>query len=55
VRVDAAFPARADELRGQLAETGALRQGHHRDQAGVRHEIRVIEECVRLREAMRVI
>ena len=52
VRVDAAFPARADELRDQLAETGALRQGHHRDQPGVRHEIRVIERCARPCEAM---
>ena len=33
-------------------QPGALRQGHHRDQPGVRHEIRVIERCVRPREAM---
>ena len=52
VRVDAAFPARADVLRDQVAEPGALRQGHHRDQPGVRHEIRVVERCVRLRQAM---
>jgi len=52
VRVDAAFPARPDEPRDQLAETGALRQGHHRDQPCMRHEIRVIERCARPREAM---
>ena len=52
VRVDAALAGRRDVLRDQLAEPGALRQGHHRDQPGVRHEIRVIERCVRLREAM---
>ena len=32
--------------------SGALRQGHHRDQPGVRHEIRVIERCARACEAM---
>ena len=52
VRVDPAFPARPDVLRDQIAEPGALRQGHHRDQPGVRHEIRVVERCVRLRQAM---
>jgi hypothetical protein len=49
VRVDSAVAARADVLRDQVAQPGALRQGHHRDQPGVRHEIRVVERCVRLR------
>ena len=51
VRVHPAF-ARADMLRDQAAQPGALRQGHHRDQPGVRHEIRVVERCVRPRQAM---
>ena len=54
MRVDAAFPARLDVLRGKVAEPGALGEGHDRDQPGVRHEIRVIEGCMRLRQAMRI-
>jgi hypothetical protein len=50
--VHAALAARADVLRDQIAQPGTLRQAHHRHQAGLRHEIRVIERCVRLREAM---
>ena len=52
VRVDAALAARPDVLRDQVRQAGALRQCHHRDQAGVRHEIRVVERCVGLRQAM---
>jgi hypothetical protein len=52
VRVDPALAARPDVRGDQLAEPGALRQRHHRDQPGVRHQIRVIERCVRLRQAM---
>ena len=52
VRVDAALPARPDVLRDQAAQAGAPGQGHHRDQPGVRHEIRVIERRARPREAM---
>ena len=50
--VDPALAARPDVLRDQLAEPGALRQGHYRDQAGVRHQIRVIERYVRPRQGM---
>ena len=51
-RVDAAFPARPGVLRDQAPQTGPVRQRHHRDQAGVRHEIRVVERRVRLRQAV---
>jgi hypothetical protein len=51
-RVDPAFPTRPDMLRDQLPEPGALRQRHHRHQASLRHEIRVVERCVRPRQAM---
>ena len=34
-------------LRGQARQAGPVRQRHHRDQAGVRHEIRVVERLVR--------
>jgi hypothetical protein len=37
---------------GRLLAPHTLRQRHHRDQPGVRHEIRVIKRCVRLRQAM---
>ena len=52
VRVDPAFTARPDMRRNQARQPGALRQGHHRDQPGPRHEIRVIKRCVRPRQAM---
>jgi hypothetical protein len=52
VRVHPALAGRADVLRDQLAEAGALREGHHRDQAGVRHEMRVIERRGGLRQGM---
>jgi hypothetical protein len=52
VRVDTALAARPDVLRDQIAEPGAPGEGHHRDHAGMRHEIRVVEGGVRLREAM---
>jgi hypothetical protein len=38
-RVHPALAAGADVLRDQVAQAGALREGHHRDQAGVRHEV----------------
>jgi len=52
VRIDAAPAARRDVLRNEVRQAGALRQGHHRDQSGVRHEIRVVERCAGPREAM---
>ena len=52
VRVDPALAAGPDMLRGQIAEPGSPGERHHRDQPGVRHEIRVIERCAGLREAM---
>ena len=52
VRVDPARAAGPDVLRDQAAQPGPLRQGHHRDQPGPRHEIRVIERCVRPGQAM---
>jgi len=39
-------------LRDEIREPGALGEGHHRDQAGVRHEMRVVQRCVRLREIL---
>ena len=42
-RVHPAVPGRADVLSDQLVQPGALGEGHHRHQAGVRHEIRVVE------------
>ena len=45
-------PPGRDVLGDQVGQAGALRQCHDRHQAGVRHEIRVIERCVRLRQAM---
>ena len=41
-----------DVLCGQLAQAGPLRQGHHRDQARLRHEMRVIKRRVGLRQLM---
>jgi hypothetical protein len=49
-------PSRAgdrDVLAGQVRQAAPLCQGHDRDQAGPRHEIRVIKRCVRLRRIMR--
>jgi hypothetical protein len=51
-RVHPAIAGRADVLRDQLAEAGALREGHHRDQVGVRHQMRVIERRASLRQGM---
>jgi hypothetical protein len=53
VRVDAALPARADVLRDQFLQAGPLGEGHYRDQASMRHEVRVVERCARPRKAMR--
>jgi hypothetical protein len=52
VRINAALCARPDVLRDQIAEPGPVREAHHRHQARVRHQIRVVERCVRLRQAM---
>jgi len=53
VRVHPAPAARPHVLREQFRQAGALREGHHRDQAAVRHEIRVIERCPGPARAMR--
>jgi hypothetical protein len=42
-RVRPALAARPDALREQPGQAGPLREGHHRHQAAVRHQIRVIE------------
>jgi hypothetical protein len=52
VRVDPALAAGPDMPGDQIAQPGALRQRHHRDQPGVRHQIRVVEGCVRPGQAM---
>jgi hypothetical protein len=52
LRVDAALAARPDVLRDQIRQPGPLGQRHHRDQPGVRHQMRVIERRVDLRELM---
>jgi hypothetical protein len=52
LRVDTALATGPNVLRDKARQPGALGQGHHRHQVGVRHEIRVVERCVRLREGM---
>ena len=52
LRVHPARPAEPDMLRGQVLQARPLRQGHHRDQPGPRHEIRVIKRRVGLRQLM---
>ena len=52
-RVHPARAGHADMLAGQIGQPCPLRQGHHRDQAGPRHEIRVIERRVWLHQIMR--
>jgi hypothetical protein len=52
LRVDPARPAGPDMRRDQACQPGPLRQGHHRDQPGPRHETRVIKRCVRPGQAM---
>jgi len=47
-----AFRADPDVLSDQAGQPGALRQGHHRDQPGPRHEIRVVKRCVRPGQVM---
>jgi hypothetical protein len=39
----------------QARQAGPPGECHHRDQARARHQIRVVERCVRLRQAMRLI
>ena len=53
VRVDPALAAGPDVLREQPGQADPLGQGHHRDQAAVRHEIRVVERCPGPARAMR--
>jgi hypothetical protein len=43
VRVHPAGPGDPDVLCGQPAQARPLRQGHHRDQASLRHQMRVIK------------
>jgi hypothetical protein len=50
--VHAARPGHPDVLPGQLIQARLLRQGHHRDQASLRHEVRVIKRRAGLRELM---
>jgi len=52
LRVHPARAADPDVLRGQAGQARPLRQGHHRDQARPRHQMRVIERRVDLRELM---
>jgi hypothetical protein len=52
VRVDAALLAGTDVLRDQARQPGAPGERHHRDQPGVRHEIRVIELSADPRQRM---
>ena len=52
VRVHPARPADPDMLRGQVRQARPLRQGHHRDQARPRHEIRVIKRRIDLRQTV---
>ena len=42
-----------DHLGEQFRQAGPLREGHHRHQAAVRHEVRVIERCPGPARAMR--
>jgi hypothetical protein len=51
VRVRPAVAGRADVLCGHVVQPGPGRQGH--DQAGMRHEIRVIERDTGPRDSMR--
>ena len=53
VRVHPGPAGDRDVLADQVRQAAALRQGHDRDQAGPRHEIRVIKRCVRLQRIMR--
>ena len=50
VRVHPHSPAGRTCSATRLRQPGALRQGHHRHQARVRHQIRVVERCVRPRQ-----
>jgi hypothetical protein len=43
---------RPDMPHHQLTQAQSLRQGHYRDQARPRHEVRVIEECACSRQGM---
>ena len=52
LRVDPARPAGPDMLSDQAREPSPLRQCHYRDQPGPRHQMRVIEGCVRAGRAM---
>jgi hypothetical protein len=52
LRVDPARAAGPDMLSDQAGQPGPLGQGHHRHQPGPRHEVRVIEGCMRPGQAM---
>jgi hypothetical protein len=52
VRVHPAGAGDPDMLCHQVRQPRPLRQGHHRDQARPRHEVRVIKRRVRLRQIM---
>jgi hypothetical protein len=43
---------RADVLRGQFVQAGPLGEGHDRNQAGPRHEMRVIERLSQQKTAL---
>ena len=51
-RVRAAVAVRADVRRGQVVQPGTLGEGGQRDQAGVRHQVRVVKRRARFRERM---
>jgi hypothetical protein len=53
VRVHAGPAGDPDVLAGQVRQAAARGQGHDRDQARQRHEIRVVKRCVRLERIMR--
>jgi hypothetical protein len=52
VRVHPAPAPDPDMFCHQLTQGRPLRQGHHRHQAGPRHEIRVIKPCLDFRQVM---
>ena len=52
LRVHPARPAEPDMLPHQAAQARPLGEGHHRDQARLRHQMRVIKRRVDLRQLM---
>jgi hypothetical protein len=49
-RVHPARPGDPDMIGGQIPQARPLSEGHHRDQPGLRHQMRVIKRRVDLRE-----